>query len=111
MAAILAVKVQHDIHINLQSGKQRNQPVNREPGKAAMHKLRRIGLLETKLRCSLPLRESKGHDAKVHVLKDEMGVPLEDIRTATDSRAVADQITALVRRLTSDPTTLFNHTG
>jgi len=44
-------------------------------------------------------------DFEVHVLKDEMGVPLEDIRTATDSRAVADQITALVRRLTSDPTT------
>ena len=44
-------------------------------------------------------------DFEVHVLKDEMGVPLEDIRTATDSRAVADQIIALVRRLASDPMT------
>ena len=43
-------------------------------------------------------------DFEVHVFKDEMGVPLEDIRTATDSIAVADQIATLVRRLTSDPT-------
>ena len=43
-------------------------------------------------------------DFEVHVFKDEMGVPLEDIHTATDSIAVADQIAALVRRLTSDPT-------
>ena len=33
-----------------------------------------------------------------------MGVPLEDIRTATDSIAIADQIAALVRHLTRDPT-------
>ena len=44
-------------------------------------------------------------DFEVHVLKDAVDVPLEDIRTATDSIAVADQIAALVRRLTSDPTT------
>lgn len=42
---------------------------------------------------------------EIQVLKDETGVPLQDIRTATDSIAVADQITALVRHLTSDPTT------
>jgi CRISPR-associated protein (TIGR02584 family) len=43
-------------------------------------------------------------DFEVHVLKDELDIPLEDIRTATDSIAVADQITALVCHLTSDPT-------
>src|SRR5215510_1919052 len=44
-------------------------------------------------------------DFEVHVLKDAVDVPLEDIRTATDSIAVADQIAALIRRLTGDPTT------
>ena len=42
---------------------------------------------------------------EMHVLKDEVGIPLEDIRTATDSIAVADQIAALVRYLTNEPTT------
>jgi CRISPR-associated protein (TIGR02584 family) len=31
-------------------------------------------------------------DFEVHVLKDELDVPLEDIRTAIDSRAVANQM-------------------
>src|SRR5262245_33676219 len=44
-------------------------------------------------------------DFEVHVLRDAAGIPLEDIRTATDSRAVADQIAALIRHLTGDPTT------
>src|SRR5712692_2129930 len=33
-------------------------------------------------------------DFEVHVLRDAASVPLEDIRTATDSIAVADQIAA-----------------
>ncbi|MGH8070562.1 MAG: CRISPR-associated ring nuclease Csm6, partial [Candidatus Entotheonellia bacterium] len=41
----------------------------------------------------------------IHVLTDAAGVPLEDIRTADDSAAVADQILALIRRLTDDPST------
>ena len=32
-------------------------------------------------------------------------IPLDDIRTAADSAAVADQILAVIRRLTDDPTT------
>jgi CRISPR-associated protein (TIGR02584 family) len=44
-------------------------------------------------------------DFEVHVLRDAADTPLEDIRTAMDSSAVADQIAALVRHLTSDPTT------
>ena len=39
------------------------------------------------------------------MLTDAAGVPLEDIRTADDSAAVADQILALIRRLTDDPAT------
>jgi len=42
---------------------------------------------------------------EIHVLRDTAEVPLEDIRTASDSVAVADQIATVVRRLTSDPTT------
>jgi CRISPR-associated protein (TIGR02584 family) len=41
----------------------------------------------------------------IQVLCDAAGAPLEDIRTADDSAAVADQILALIRRLTEDPTT------
>ncbi len=41
----------------------------------------------------------------IHVLTDAAGVPLEDIRTADDSAAVADQILALIRRLTDDSAT------
>lgn len=42
---------------------------------------------------------------EIHVLRDAGSGPLEDIRTASDSAAVADQITTLVRHLTNDPTT------
>ncbi len=41
----------------------------------------------------------------IHVLTDRAGEPLDDIRSAADSAAVADQIVALIRRLTDDPTT------
>ena len=39
----------------------------------------------------------------IHVLTDGRGQPLEDIRTADDSRRAADQICALVRQLSADP--------
>ena len=41
----------------------------------------------------------------IHVFTDVAGIPLDDIRTADDSTAVADQILTLIRRLTDDPTT------
>jgi CRISPR-associated protein (TIGR02584 family) len=41
----------------------------------------------------------------INVLTDAAGAPLEDIRTADDNAAVADQILALMRRLTAAPTT------
>jgi CRISPR-associated protein (TIGR02584 family) len=41
----------------------------------------------------------------INVLTDAAGAPLEDIRTADDNAAVADQILALMRRLTADPAT------
>jgi CRISPR-associated protein Csx14 len=41
----------------------------------------------------------------IHVFTDVAGIPLDDIRTASDSTAVADQILALIRRLTDDSTT------
>jgi CRISPR-associated protein (TIGR02584 family) len=41
----------------------------------------------------------------IHVFTDVAGIPLDDIRTAADSAAVADQILALICRLTDDPTT------
>jgi CRISPR-associated protein (TIGR02584 family) len=42
---------------------------------------------------------------EVHLLRDAAQAPLDDIRTAADSAAVADQIAAVIRRLTRDPTT------
>jgi len=44
-------------------------------------------------------------DTRIQVLTDAAGMPLDDIRTAADSAAVADQILSLIRRLTADPTT------
>jgi CRISPR-associated protein (TIGR02584 family) len=41
----------------------------------------------------------------IHVFTDVAGIPIDDIRTAADSAAVADQILAVIRRLTDDPTT------
>jgi CRISPR-associated protein (TIGR02584 family) len=41
----------------------------------------------------------------IHVFTDGTGTPLDDIRTATDSTAVPDQIVALIHPLTDDPTT------
>jgi len=41
----------------------------------------------------------------IHVFTDVAGIPLDDIRTADDRTAVADQILTLIRRLTDDPTT------
>jgi len=41
----------------------------------------------------------------IHLLTDAGGVPLEDIRTAADSAAVADQLLTFIRGLTDDPTT------
>lgn len=43
--------------------------------------------------------------AHVHVLTDAAGVPLDDIRTVADNNAIADQILAFIRRLTTDATT------
>ena len=39
----------------------------------------------------------------IHVIKDEAGVPLEDIRTEADNRRLADAITVYVRRWCMDP--------
>jgi CRISPR-associated protein (TIGR02584 family) len=44
-------------------------------------------------------------DEHIHLLTDAAGVPLDDIRTAADSAAVADQMLAFIRRLTDDPAT------
>jgi CRISPR-associated protein (TIGR02584 family) len=41
----------------------------------------------------------------IHVLTDAAGVPLDDIRTAGDSAAVADQILDFIRHLTDAPAT------
>jgi CRISPR-associated protein (TIGR02584 family) len=41
----------------------------------------------------------------IYAFTDVAGIPLDDIRTAADSAAVADQILALIRRLTDDLTT------
>jgi CRISPR-associated protein (TIGR02584 family) len=41
----------------------------------------------------------------IHVLTDASGMSLDDIRTASDSVAVADQIVAFIRPLTDDPAT------
>jgi CRISPR-associated protein (TIGR02584 family) len=41
----------------------------------------------------------------IHVFADVAGVPLDDIRTVADSAAVADQMLAVIRRLTEDPAT------
>ena len=43
--------------------------------------------------------DSATMDFEVHVLREAAGTPLEDIRTAADSQAVADQIAALVLEL------------
>jgi CRISPR-associated protein (TIGR02584 family) len=43
-------------------------------------------------------------DRRIHMLTDASGDPLDDIRTAADSAAVADQILSFIRRLTDDPT-------
>jgi CRISPR-associated protein (TIGR02584 family) len=44
-------------------------------------------------------------DVHIQILTDAAQVPLDDIRTAADNAAVADQIATLVRQLTSAPTT------
>jgi CRISPR-associated protein (TIGR02584 family) len=44
----------------------------------------------------------------VHVLQDERGVPMSDIRTGEDNRAAADQIAELVRRFTADAGTTLH---
>lgn len=44
-------------------------------------------------------------DVHIHVLRNAAHGVLDDIRTAADNLAVADQITACVQHLTSDPTT------
>lgn len=53
-------------------------------------------LPESSLRCT---------DAHVHVLRDAYGGPLDDIRTAEDSRAAGEQINRLVRDLAADSAT------
>ncbi len=42
-------------------------------------------------------------EKNIHVLNDEHGHSLDDIRTPEDNRIAADLITSLVRELTSDP--------
>jgi CRISPR-associated protein (TIGR02584 family) len=44
-------------------------------------------------------------DVHIHILTDATQVPLDDLRTAADNAAVADQIATLVRQLTSAPIT------
>lgn len=39
----------------------------------------------------------------IHILKDNAGNPLDDIRSPEDNRQAADGITELIRELTSDP--------
>lgn len=41
-------------------------------------------------------------DSTIHVLQDDEGRPIEDIRTEQDNRSAADQIVDLVRTLTTD---------
>jgi CRISPR-associated protein (TIGR02584 family) len=42
-------------------------------------------------------------EANLHLLTDRRGRPLNDIRTPEENALLADQVTALVRRFTSDP--------
>lgn len=42
-------------------------------------------------------------EQRIHVLRDEHGAALADIRSALDNRRAADAIVDLVRRLTTDP--------
>lgn len=39
----------------------------------------------------------------IHVLKDDAGNPMEDIRSPADNRCAADGITGVIRELTADP--------
>jgi CRISPR-associated protein (TIGR02584 family) len=39
----------------------------------------------------------------IHVMKDQLGRPMEDIRTPADNEAAADTLTEKVRHFTSDP--------
>ena len=39
----------------------------------------------------------------IHVLKDDCGNPMEDIRSPADNRSAADGITGLIREFTADP--------
>jgi len=39
----------------------------------------------------------------IHVLKDDSGNPMEDIRSPADNRCAADGITGLIREFTADP--------
>ena len=41
----------------------------------------------------------------IHVFTDVAGIPIDDIRTAANSAAMVDQILALIRHLTDEPTT------
>ena len=47
-------------------------------------------------------------EERIHVLEDDRGRPLEDIRTAADNTAALEGIARLVRRLTLDPDCLVH---
>ncbi len=57
----------------------------------------------TRLREDYGLPEIRFTEEQIHVLHDAAGRPLADIRTETDNRAAADQITELLRGFTADP--------
>ncbi|MCS7316482.1 MAG: CRISPR-associated ring nuclease Csm6, partial [Bryobacterales bacterium] len=48
------------------------------------------------------LEEIRFDPSTIHVLTDEAGQPLSDIRTVEENERTADYITALVRKLTAD---------
>lgn len=57
------------------------------------------------LRSDYDLPEIRFDDSTVHVVTDDHGQPIDDIRTRDDNERVADYIVDIVRNLTSDPET------
>ncbi len=95
----LAVRIQdswipHEVHlITTTEGKRRAELalLSEEPG--WFHRLRADYELP-------PIDFGADH---IHLLKDDGGHPLEDIRTPADNERAADTITELVRRFTEEP--------
>ena len=78
--------------VTTQTGAERAKDSLLRPNDGWFHRLRR----------DYDLPPIAFDEARIHVLQDATGQPLDDIRTPEDNTAAADAITRLLRKLTND---------